>query len=84
MMRDEKPTLTRAECENAILDLLDQIADVYKQYHPNGTRLSLYWHKGYKSVFNQYWDSPDDPGADKDFPIHVSCYANEPGQVNAE
>ena len=47
--------MTREECENRILDKLEEIEAIAKEYDPNA-RLSLFVDNGHYHVNNQYWD----------------------------
>ena len=47
--------MTRGECEIRILDKLEEIEAIAKEYDPNA-RLSLFVHNGHYHVNNQYWD----------------------------
>ena len=47
--------MTREECENRILDKLEEIEAIAKEYDPNAS-LSLFVKNGYYHVNNEYWD----------------------------
>ena len=47
--------MTREECENRILDKLEEIEEIAKEYDPKA-RLSLFVDNGHYHVNNQYWD----------------------------
>ena len=47
--------MTREECENRILDKLEEIEAIAKEYDSKA-RLSLFVDNGHYHVNNQYWD----------------------------
>ena len=47
--------MTREECENRILDKLEEIEEIAKEYDPKA-RLSLFVDNGHYHVNNPYWD----------------------------
>ena len=47
--------MTREECENRILDKLEEIEEIAKEYDPKAS-LSLFLKNGYYHVNNEYWD----------------------------
>ena len=47
--------MTREECENRILDKLEEIEEIAKEYDPN-VSLTLFVENGYYHVNNPYWD----------------------------
>ena len=47
--------MTREECENRILDKLEEIETIAKEYDPNAS-LSIFIENGHYHVNNQYWD----------------------------
>lgn len=47
--------MTREECENRILDKLEEIEAIAKEYDPKAS-LSLFVKTGYYHVNNEYWD----------------------------
>jgi len=63
--------MTRAECEQRIIDLLMQIQAVYSQYKPENNGLCLATGKT-SWAFNYYW--PD--GKDSDMPIDVTLFSD--------
>ena len=68
--------MTRQECEQAILQKMEEIVDIYHEYHPEGTYLTLaYIDDGdrYITFNNRCWRFSDpsegEDGADADTPI---------------
>ena len=47
--------VTREECESRILDKLEEIEEIAKEYDPN-VSLTLFVENGYYHVNNPYWD----------------------------
>ena len=47
--------MTREECENRILDKLEEIEEIAKEYDPKA-RLSMFVENGHYHVNNPYWD----------------------------
>ena len=47
--------MTREECESRILDKLEEIEEIAKEYDPN-VSLSLFVENGHYHVNNPYWD----------------------------
>ena len=47
--------MTREECENRILDKLEEIEAIAREYDPKA-RSSLFVENGHYHVNNQYWD----------------------------
>lgn len=47
--------ITREECENRILDKLEEIEEIAKEYDPK-VSLSLFVDNGHYHVNNAYWD----------------------------
>lgn len=47
--------MTREECENRILDKLEEIEEIAKKYDPKAS-LSLFVDNGHYHVNNAYWD----------------------------
>ena len=47
--------MTREECESRILDKLEEIEAIAKEYDPN-VSLSLFVENGHYHVNNPYWD----------------------------
>ena len=47
--------MTREECENRILDKLEEIEAIAKEYDPNAS-LSLFVGNRHYHVNNKYWD----------------------------
>ena len=61
--------MTRAECEEKIKDLFNQIIDTYREYNPDGKYLIICMTKGHRcQTNNAYFHG----GADKDTPIETS------------
>lgn len=65
--------MTRIECEQKILEKLDEIREIYLQYNPGGDYLSLFCSKSGTSVNNEYWDG----GMDEYTPIRAVKYQEE-------
>lgn len=63
--------LTRQETEDSIHELMQRIYEVYKQYNPNGSYLSLTINHKYMSMNNVYY------GNDIDHPINASWVGEE-------
>lgn len=70
--------MTRQECEKKILEKLEEIVDIYHEYHPSGRYLNLDYMSDEDGDFygfnNRYWvfDDPDsEDGEDKDIPVKV-------------
>lgn len=64
--------MTRTECEDTIIGLLEAIKDVYKVYAPEGSSLSISVSlNGHLSCFNSHWED--------DCPINVVKF--EDGEV---
>jgi hypothetical protein len=66
-------TMTRAECEDKIKDLFNQIVDVYKEYNPNGQYLSVSLTDGCCFLNNACYGKGEnyDQGADYDIPVNT-------------
>lgn len=47
--------ITREECESRILDKLEEIEEIAKEYDPKAS-LSLFVDNGHYHVNNAYWD----------------------------
>lgn len=47
--------MTREECESRILDKLEEIEEIAKEYDPKAS-LSLFVDNGHYHVNNAYWD----------------------------
>lgn len=65
--------MTRAECEDKIKDLFNQILDVYKEYNPAGKYLSAsLTENSYCFINNCFWEEGDgyERGDDYDTPIN--------------
>ena len=57
--------MNRTECEAKILEKLEEIVEIYKQYNPNGTYLTGALVDNCISFWNRYYDE------DKDTPINI-------------
>ena len=66
--------MTRRECENALMDLLNAAIGIYHLYNPDGKYLAMNMCDGVVSVNNRYWSAVNDdpPGEDHDRPINIS------------
>lgn len=71
--------MTRKECENALMDLLNAAIGIYRLYNPNGRYLAMSLCDGVAGVNNRYWGAVDDdpPGEDHDSPICCSIQYEE-------
>lgn len=58
--------MTRQECEEKILEKLEEIKEIYKEYNPDGKLLSMFYsyldisERDFINVNNAYWDGGDD------------------------
>ncbi len=48
--------MERKTCERLILEKLEEIKEIYKEYNPNGDYLALSIVGGWISVNNEYYD----------------------------
>lgn len=59
--------VNRHETEEKLLDLLEEIIDVYHEYNPDGKYLSMFFSvvngDPYVSVSNAYWHGGEDENA---------------------
>ena len=52
--------MTRQECEDKILEKLEEIVEIYHEYNPNGEYLAMFYHLHGVNVNNEYWDGGND------------------------
>lgn len=57
--------MNRKETEQAMMEKLTEIVDIYHQYNPNGTYLAVSYVDGYLSIWNAHY------GSDSAKPINV-------------
>lgn len=48
--------MTRRECEQAIVEKLREIWDIYQEYYPGGDHISLIVTGDSAMVYNAHWD----------------------------
>lgn len=65
--------MTRKECEQKILEKIDEIMAIYLQYNPDGDYLSISCRRSGAFVNNEYWEG----GNDEYIPIYVAKYEEE-------
>ena len=72
--------MTRAECEERIKVLFNQIIDTYREYNPDGKYITVCMTKGKRcSMNNAYFPG----GADEDIPIDTFWEHKKPRRSRA-
>ena len=63
--------MTRAECEQKILEKMVEIDEIHRQYNPNADKLSFFLDHEFLCVNNIYWRT------DKDYPLNAHLWRKD-------
>lgn len=69
--------MTRAECEERILEKLKEIEAIHKEYNPNANYLTLCIRDGGYQFNNTYWKDEEDEDTDINYPINYNKYKED-------
>lgn len=66
--------MTKEQCEMMIIEKMEEIEEIYKQYNPNADYLNLIIRKDVLRFNNSYWVTIDEIGDDVEYPLNYAKY----------